>query len=129
MVTSVDRSPPAPRTPMSELPPPPTVPERQDAGRHGKPPSRGKRRPISVHAFHLCISILPAALMACLGLVAVMALIVAGFSSPKAQLTLVVTAPGAVALLCAPIFAAGQATTRRRLPACSDRRPCRAPRA
>jgi hypothetical protein len=95
---------------MSELSPPPAVPERQVAGRHGRPPERGKRRPISVHAFHLYISILPAALMACLGLVAVMA----GSSSPKARLTLLVTAVGAVAVMSATIFAADKATRRER---------------
>ncbi|MCG5216476.1 ATP-binding protein [Streptosporangium sp. KLBMP 9127] len=98
---------------MSEPPLPPAAPERHDVGSHGRP-RRGKRRPVSVHAFHLCISILPTALMACLGLIAVTELIVAGSSSPEAWPTLAVIAAGAVAVMCATIVAADKATRRER---------------
>ncbi|MDP4503996.1 sensor histidine kinase [Nonomuraea turcica] len=93
---------------------PPTAPERQDAGSRGRSRGRGKRRPINVHAFHLCISILPAALMACLGLIAVTVLTMAGPSSPQAWPTLAVLAGGAVALMLVAVVAADKATRRER---------------
>jgi signal transduction histidine kinase len=99
---------------MSEFPLPTAVAERQDAGRHGRPSGRGKRRSISVNALHLYISIIPTAVMAFLGLVAVMELLVAGSSSPKARLTLVVIAAAAVVVIGAAVFGADTATRRER---------------
>ncbi|MGN9843642.1 sensor histidine kinase [Nonomuraea sp. H19] len=93
---------------------PPTAPERQDAGSRGRPRGRGKRRPTNVHAFHLGISILPAGLMACLGLIAVTVLIVAEPSSRQAWPTLAVIAGGAVAIMCVAVVAADKATQRER---------------
>jgi signal transduction histidine kinase len=99
---------------MSEFPLPTAVPERQDAGRHGRPSGRGKRRPTSVNALHLYISIIPTAVMALLGAVAVMELLVAGSSSPKARLALVVLAAVAVVVIGAAVFGADTATRRER---------------
>jgi signal transduction histidine kinase len=99
---------------MSEFPLPTAVPERQDAGRHGRPSGRGKRRPTSVNALHLYISVIPTAVMALLGAVAVMELLVAGSSSPKARLALVVLAAVAVVVIGAAVFGADTATRRER---------------
>jgi signal transduction histidine kinase len=99
---------------MSEFPLPTAVPERQDAGRHGRPSGRGKRRSISANALHLYISIIPTAVMAFLGALAVMELLVAGSSSPKARLTLVVIAAVAVVVIGAAVFGADTATRRER---------------
>ncbi|WP_211370922.1 sensor histidine kinase, partial [Nonomuraea turkmeniaca] len=96
------------------LPPTATATERQDAGSRGRPRGRGEHRPVNVHAFHLCISIIPAALMACLGLIAVTVLIVGGPSSPGAWPTLAVIAGGAVAIMCVAVVAANKATRRER---------------
>ncbi|WP_345349429.1 ATP-binding protein [Actinoallomurus liliacearum] len=53
-----------------------------------------------------------------MGLVAVMGLMVAGSSSPKARLILIFTAAGAVTIVCGATFAADMATHReRRVPA------------
>jgi hypothetical protein len=52
--------------------------------------------------------------MACLGLIAVTVLIVAGPSSPQTWPTLTVIAGGAVAIMCATVVAADKATRRER---------------
>jgi signal transduction histidine kinase len=100
---------------MSEFPLPAALPERQDARRHGRPAGHGKRRPIGVRAFHLYISIVPAAVMTFLGLAAVVDLLAVGTSSPMGRLALVVIAAGAVIVLGAAVYGADAATRRERL--------------
>ncbi len=48
--------------------------ERQDFRRHGRHPARGTRRQSNIRSFHLCISVLPAAVAVVLGVAAVAAL-------------------------------------------------------
>jgi signal transduction histidine kinase len=100
---------------MSEFPLPAALPERQDARRHGRPPGHGKRRPIGIRAFHLYISLVPAAAIALLGLAAVVDLLAVGTSSPMGRLALVVIAAGAVIVLGAAVYGADAATRRERL--------------
>lgn len=100
---------------MSQLSLPPSGPERQDARRYDKPPHRGKRQLKDVNrARHLYLSIVPAVLVACLGLIAVMTLVGTGPWSPRVQLTLAVIAVGAIAVVCAAALAAEKATRRER---------------
>ncbi|TDE54092.1 ATP-binding protein [Nonomuraea mesophila] len=91
---------------------PSTAPERQDAGGRGRPRGRGKRRPLNVRAFHLWASVLPAALMAALGLGAVAVLILTSPSTPQAWSTLAVMVGGMVAIMCVAIVAADKAAQR-----------------
>ncbi|TLF75514.1 ATP-binding protein [Nonomuraea sp. KC401] len=91
---------------------PSTAPERQDAGGRGRPRGRGKRRPLNVRAFHLWASVLPAALMAGLGLAAVTVLILTSPSSPQAWPTLAVMAGGMVAIMCVAVVVADKAAQR-----------------
>ncbi|GAA2430801.1 hypothetical protein GCM10010191_50560 [Actinomadura vinacea] len=77
--------------------------------RQGGPRARGRRRRAGV-GLHLGLALVPAALVACLGLTAVTVLIVAGPSSPEARLTLVITAAGAMVVLCAAAAAAQTAS-------------------
>jgi signal transduction histidine kinase len=100
---------------MSEFPLPAALPERQDARRHGRPPGHGKRRPLGVRAFHLYISLVPAAVITFLGLAAVVDLLAVGTSSPMGRLALVVIAAGAVIVLGAAVYGADAATRRERL--------------
>ena len=99
---------------MSEFTLPAAVPGHQDAGRHGRPHGHGKRRPISVRAIHLCISLLPATVMALLGVLAVVNLLALGTSSSKARLTLVLVAGAAVIVLGTALFGADGATRHER---------------
>ncbi|WP_285573647.1 sensor histidine kinase [Actinoallomurus iriomotensis] len=62
----------------------------------------------------MCISILPAAAMALLGVAAVIDLFAAGSSSPKSRLVLVVIAAVAVVVMGAAVFGADTATRRER---------------
>jgi signal transduction histidine kinase len=99
---------------MSEYPLPATVTERRDAGRHGRPPGRGKGRPLGVRASHLYLALLPAAIMALLGLAAVVDLLAVGTSSPMGRLGLVLVAAAAVVVLGAAILGADVATRLER---------------
>jgi signal transduction histidine kinase len=99
---------------MSEFSLPAAVPEHQDSGRHGRPPGHGKRRPISARAIHLYLSLLPAAVMALLGVLTAVDLLALGSSSPKARLMLVLIAAGAVIVMGAAVFGADSATRRER---------------
>jgi signal transduction histidine kinase len=99
---------------MSEFPLPAAVPERQDTRRHGRPSGRGKRRPNSGHAFHLYIAVLPAAVMALLGVLAVVVLFTAGSSSREGRLALLVIAGGAVVVMGAAVYGASTMTRRER---------------
>lgn len=106
---------------MPQLHPPPGAPERHEPGRHGRRHRRG-RPPVGVHAFHLFIAVVPAALVACLGVAAVAALIVLGSSARQARLALVATAIGALIVICLAAFGASRAT-RRELPMPSTQVP------
>lgn len=99
---------------MSEFPLSAAVSERHDAGRHGRPPHRGKRRPAGTRAYHLYISLAPAALMAFLGLAATTDLLIVGTSSAAGRLALVVIAAAAVVVLGAAVFGADAVTRRER---------------
>jgi signal transduction histidine kinase len=99
---------------MPEFPLPASVSERQDAGRHGRPPHRGKRRPVGTRAYHLYISLVPTALMGLLGLAATTNLLMVGTSSAAGRLALVVIAAAAVIVLGAAAFGADAATRRER---------------
>ncbi|WP_327090204.1 ATP-binding protein [Nonomuraea sp. NBC_01738] len=92
---------------MSEPPLPLTAPERPDIGSEGRPPT-------SLHAVHLYISILPAAAVACLAVIAVTTLVVAGTTSSLLWPILAVVAVGIVAVLLATVVAADKATRRER---------------
>ncbi|HEX4817473.1 MAG TPA: ATP-binding protein [Nonomuraea sp.] len=93
---------------------PPPAPERQNAGSPDRRRGFGEPRPLNVHAVHLRLSILPAALMACLGLIAVTVLILAGPVAPGAWPALLGIAGGAVAVMCVTVIAADRATQRER---------------
>jgi signal transduction histidine kinase len=99
---------------MSEFSLPSAVPERQDTGRHGRPPSHGKRRPAGVRTLHLYIAVLPAAVMAILGVAAVVDLLTAGTESQTARLGLVLIAGAAAVVLGAAVFGADTVTRRER---------------
>jgi len=100
---------------MSEFSLPATVSERQGAGRHGRPPVRGKGRPAGARALHLYLSLIPAGLMAVLGLAAVVDVLVMGTSGALGRLALVGIAALAVIVLGAAVFGADAAARRERL--------------
>jgi signal transduction histidine kinase len=86
--------------------------ERQDYRRHGRPPARGTRRQSSARSFHLCISVLPAAVIGILG-VAVAAVLYNGEDvTRRAQIVLAAAAVAAVLTLGAAVFGADAATRR-----------------
>ncbi|MGH3377666.1 MAG: ATP-binding protein [Pseudonocardiaceae bacterium] len=99
---------------MSEFSLPATVSERQGAGRHGRPPVRGKGRPAGTRAPHLYLALVPAALMAVLGLAAVVDVLAVGTSGALGRLALVGIAALAVIVLGAAVFGADAATRRER---------------
>ncbi|TYB48420.1 sensor histidine kinase [Actinomadura chibensis] len=93
--------------------------ERRDVRRHGGTPSRGThregggaRRESSVRGLHLCISVLPAAVVAVLGLVAAAVLYTADTVTRTTQLVLIAAAAGAVLALGAAAYSADVATRR-----------------
>ncbi|TYC09414.1 sensor histidine kinase [Actinomadura syzygii] len=95
--------------------------ERRDVRRHGGTPSRGThregggaRRESSVRGLLVCISVLPAAAVAVLGLVAVAVLYTAdtGTVSRTTQLVLIAAAAGIVIALGAAAYSADVATRR-----------------
>jgi signal transduction histidine kinase len=93
-----------------------SVPDSRGDGRHHRRAGHGKRRLTAAHPVSAALSLVPAALITCLGSAAVTVLAVAGPSSPAAGPTLVFAAAGTVAVLCAAVFAAGR-TTRSTRPA------------
>jgi signal transduction histidine kinase len=100
---------------MSEFSLPATVSERQGAGRHGRPPARGKGRPAGTRRHHLYLGLVPAGAMALLGLAAVIDLLVVGTSGAPGRLALVGIAALAVVVLGAAVFGADATTRRERL--------------
>ncbi|MBA9003100.1 sensor histidine kinase [Thermomonospora cellulosilytica] len=87
--------------------------ERQDVRRHGRPLTRGKRRQSSsIRAFHLSISVLPAAVVGLFGLAAVAVLYSGDAVTQKTRLVLAVAAAGAAITLGAAVLAADAATRR-----------------
>ncbi len=97
---------------MPDFPVPATGAERQDARRHGRSPTRGKRRQSGIRAFHLCISVLPAAVVGLFGLAAVTVLYTGDPAGAKTRLVLIGAAVGAAITLGAAVFAADSATRR-----------------
>ncbi|MFF4241606.1 sensor histidine kinase [Actinomadura geliboluensis] len=95
--------------------------ERQDFRRHGRPPTRGTRRQSSARSFHLCISVLPAAVIGILGVAAAAVLYNGDDVTPRAQLVLAAAAVAAVLTLGAAVFGADVATRR------FERQPARRP--
>lgn len=95
---------------MSDSPQPAAGAERQVVRGNGRSPTRGKRRRGSIRTFHLCISVLPAAVVVLLGLAVV--LYAGGPGTQKTRLVLVVAAVGAVITLGAAVLAAEEATRR-----------------
>ena len=100
---------------MSEFSLPATVSERQGAGRHGRPPVRGKSRPVGARALHLYLALVPAGLMAVLGLATAVDLMAVGTSGALGRLALVGIAALAVVVLGAAVFGADAATRRERV--------------
>ncbi|TDC52521.1 ATP-binding protein [Actinomadura sp. KC345] len=96
-------------------PPVTAVPGDRAAEDRDRAPGGRRRRPASVLAFHLCGSVLPTALMACLGLTAVAALLLEGAPSQAARLTVAGCAAGAAAVVLFAILAAHRAIKRERL--------------
>jgi signal transduction histidine kinase len=102
---------------MPEFPLPAADAERQDVRRHGRRSTRGKSRKNNIRAFHLYISVLPTAVMAFLGFVAVAMLLQTGPSATSTQLVLVMVAACAVITLGAAAYGADVASRRERRPA------------
>lgn len=101
---------------MPEPPAYPADPARKYTGRPGIPSGRGRRRPSDGRYGHLCISILPAALMAMLGVAAVVCVLTMGGTSVRGQVALSVIISLAVATLVAAGVAAEVVTRRERRP-------------
>ncbi|QKW39140.1 sensor histidine kinase [Actinomadura sp. NAK00032] len=95
--------------------------ERQDFRRHGRPPTRGTRRQSSARSFHLCISVLPAAVIGILGVAAAAVLYNGEHVTQRAQIVLAAAAVAAVLTLGAAVFGADAATRR------FERQPARQP--
>jgi signal transduction histidine kinase len=111
---------------MPDFPDPAAGAERQDVRRHGRSPTRGKRRQSSTRALHLGISVIPAAVVGLLGIVAVAALYAGDPGTQKTRLLLIIVAVAAVVTLGAAVYAADSATRRVHLqhvqPAVPDHR-------
>lgn len=86
--------------------------EHQDVRRTGWSLTRGKRRQRSIRTFHLSISVLPAAIVALLGVVAVAVLYSADAVTQQTRLVLALAAVGAGVTLAAAVVAADAATRR-----------------
>ncbi|WP_396449842.1 sensor histidine kinase [Actinomadura sp.] len=86
--------------------------ERQDYGRHGRPPGRGARRQSPIRSFHLCISVLPAVVAIVLCGVALAVLYNRDTATRGTHLMLALLAVGLVVTLGAAVFAADAATRR-----------------
>jgi signal transduction histidine kinase len=86
--------------------------ERQDFRRHGRTPARGTRRQNNIRSFHLCISVLPAAVAVVLGVAAVAALYSGDVATRRTNIVLAALAVGVVLTLGAAVFAADAATRR-----------------
>lgn len=96
--------------------PPPL--DRQETAWQSTSSGRGRHRPAGTRAFHLSISVLPVALMACLGVAAVVTLLSVGAASSRGQLVLYGLMAVAVVVLGATALGSAEATRRaRRTPA------------
>jgi signal transduction histidine kinase len=85
---------------------------RQGVRRYGGPPVRGAHRHSGVRAFHLCISVLPAATVGLLGLAAVTVLYLGDTVTRTTQLVLIAAGAGTVLTMGAAAFSADAATRR-----------------
>lgn len=102
---------------MPDYSAPPAL-DRQENGWQGTSSGRGRHRPAGTRAFHLSISVLPVALMACLGVAAVVTVLSVGAATSRGQLVLYCLIAVAVVVLAATAIGSAEATRRaRRTPA------------